>query len=319
MKKQLPVILLAIACVALIFAYNTANDTIRQLRQELALSNGNFDPDDATFDSAVSKDVPIEASTAEPLDQVSTQVEDRIVAETDKPARRMMENMAKMMENPTMNKVMEAQHRGTVIALYSDLVEYLNLNKEETEYFMDLLVNRQMKQTDLAMKMMGGQLSDDEQQALQGEMKEALDAVKKEMENFLNSDEDYAEFEFYEKTMSERMMLSQMDKNLSGSDTELSDATYRQLLDIMHNERESFEFSSDLNDQENTDLSPERFSRKNLENFANDTRALNDVICRKAQAILTPEQYEAFVGSLKTFTDMQLAQMEMAAQMFGGE
>ena len=74
------------------------------------------------------------------------------------------------------------------------------------------------------------------------------------------------------KTMSERMMLSQLDQDLSGSGAELSDETYRELLGIMHDERENFNFSSDLTDQENTDISPERFSRQNLQNFANDMK-----------------------------------------------
>ena len=116
-------------------------------------------------------------------------------------------SIAKMMENQTMNKVMEASQRGTISALYSDMIEYLDLNEEETEYFMDLLVYRQMKQVDMAMKIMSGQLSDEEKEALMKGVEEVQGIVTDEMKKFLNNDEDFAEFEYFEKTMSERMML----------------------------------------------------------------------------------------------------------------
>ena len=183
---------------------------------------------------------------------------------------------------------------------------------------MGLLMYRQMKQVDLAMKMMSGTLSDEEKQTLTGEIEQAQAAVKEEMEKFLNNPDDFAEWEFYEKTVGERMMLSQMDQDLAASDATLSDKTYRELLGMMHAEKENFDFTSDLGDSENMDMSAQRFSKDNLQNFANDIQRLNDSISQKAQGILTPEQYEAFVSSLKATTDMQLSQLEMAAQMFGG-
>lgn len=317
MNKQLPAILLGIVCVVLLVAYINTNNTVKELRAELAALTNQSAPAAADEDTTGTAD---QKSLAETTGDADEQVaSEEPAAESGKDGgRRMMENMAKMMDNPTMNKVMEASQRGAVGALYTDLIEYLGLNAEETKYFMDLLMYRQMKQVDASMKMMSGSLSDEEREVLQEEMKQAAETVKEEMEKFLNSDEDYAEFEFYEKTMGERMMLSQMDKDLTGSGSELSDSTYRELLGIMHDERESFDFTSDLHDQENTDLSAERFSNDNVQNFARDVESLNDAIIEKAQAILTPEQFDAFVDSLKTFTEMQMAQLEMASQMFGG-
>ena len=231
--------------------------------------------------------------------------------------RRMMKSMAKMMDNPTMNKVMEASQRGAVGALYSDLMEYLDLNREETEYFMDLLMFRQMENVELGMKMMSGELSDEEKKVLTDGIKEAGEIVKERMETFLNNPEDFAEWEFYEKTMGERMMLSQVDQKLSAADATLSDEAYRELLGMMHEEKNSFQFTSNLHDDKNMDLSAERFSTENLQNFANDIERLNENITQRAQGMLTPEQFSAFSESLKTTTEMQQAQLEMAKQMFG--
>jgi hypothetical protein len=317
MKKQIPVILLAIVCIALAIALVNSrkeNARIEKLSAEsmAALKNpGVAEP--ATEIEAPVAAVKAEASVENPP------LEESVPAEEEESAgRRMMSSMAKMMENPTMNKVMEASQRGAIGALYADLIEYLGLNAEEQKYFMDLLMYRQMQQMDLGMKMVGGTLSEEEKQKMIEELKEADETTKSEMEKFLNSAEDFEEFEFYEKTMGERMMLSSMDQKLAGTDAALSDETYREVLDMMHEEKKNFDFSSDLHDEKNTDLSPERFSKDNLDSFSADMDKLNQQILAQAQDMLTAEQMKAFEEAIKTTSEMQKAQLEMAAQMFGG-
>lgn len=317
MKNQIPAIVLAFACTVLAFALYYSRQENTSLRREIASLTALWDQ--ISTPSAV----PEKSGSEAPLPEneaakaaVLTTVPD--VNEDDPAGRRIMSSMAKMMENPAMNKMMEASQRGAVGALYSDLIEYLKLNAEETDYFMDLLMYRQMKQMDLAVKVMSGNLSEEEKQQMTAEMKAAAELVKTEMKAFLNNDEDYAEFEFYEQTMGERMMLSQMDQRLAGTDASLSDETYRELLGMMHHEREAFPFSSDLSDQEKMDLGPERFSKENLDRFAQDNEALYRIIIGKAQSLLTPEQLKAFEEAINTAIEMQRAQLEMATRMFGG-
>ena len=54
MKKQLPVILLGIACLALLFAYTNANKTIEQLRSEVTQLKGASGDNDVASDSVES-------------------------------------------------------------------------------------------------------------------------------------------------------------------------------------------------------------------------------------------------------------------------
>jgi hypothetical protein len=314
MKKQGPAIVLAIACIVLLFAYANSNKMVNQLREEIAQLQATDAP--SMSDQDAERSLAEQTGTVVQIAEIIPDNEG--TEENDPRGRLMMENMAKMMENPTMNKVMEASQRGAIGALYTDLIDYLNLDENQEKYFMDLLMYRQMKQVDLAMKMMSGGLTDEEKQSLTDEVAAASDTVKEEMEKFLNNPEDYAEWEFYEKTVGERMMLSQMDQDLAASDAPLSDETYRDLLGMMHDERESFDFTGDLHDQENMDISAERFSDENLQSYANDIQQLNESISRRAETLLTPEQLAAFINALKTTTDMQLAQLEMAKQMFGG-
>ena len=232
----------------------------------------------------------------------------------------MMSNLSKMMENPTMNKVMESSQRGALNALYGDLIESFEFTGDEGDYFMDLLMSRQMKQLDFGMKMMGGKMSDEEKAKMGEELKEIGETVKTEMNKFLNDADDYAEFEFYEKTMGERMMLSQMTQKLDASDAALSDETYRELLGMMHDERKNYDFKSDLHDNENMDMSAERFSEESLQQFSDDMDELNRNVLGKAEGMLTAEQLSAFQESVQAIVEMQKSQMEMAANMFrGGE
>ena len=319
MKKQVPAIVLAFACIVLVIAYIDSKKAVTQLQDEIAQLKAAKETSEPGIDNASTSTEPAIAELAESARPVvSVEPIESPAEDTRTSGRRMMENMARMMENPTMNKVMEASQRGAIGALYTDLIDYLNLDADEEKYFMDLLMYRQMKQVDLAMKMMSGGMTAEEKQTLTDEVAAAADTVKEEMEKFLNNPEDYAEWEFYEKTVGERMMLSQMDQDLAASDASLSDETYRDLLGMMHDEKENFDFTSDLSDQENMDMSAERFSDENLQSFANDIQQLNESISRRAESLLTPEQFAVFINSLKTTTDMQLAQLEMAKQMFGG-
>lgn len=234
--------------------------------------------------------------------------------------KRVMGSMAKMMmENPTMNKVMEASQRGALSALYVDLIDFLELNPEETKYFMDLLMHRQMKNVEAAMQIMGGQLSPEERLALREEMNVAGEEVEAEMKTFLNNPEDYEEFQFYEKTIGERMILSQVDAKLAGTENALPDDTYREVLEIMHEERQNFTFSDDLGDQKNTDYSADRFSQENIDRYIEETLRLGEQIDARLSQLLTPEQMDAYHESGKAMLDMHIGQLHQAKQMFGGK
>jgi len=315
MKKQIPTIILAIGCIVLAATLFKTKGENSQLREELSLSRTVA----AEPGKAIAKAETVAEASPGATNQSATAFAEPEAAENQKESnRRMMSSIAKMMEdNPTINKMVEASQRGAIGALYSDLIEYLDLDAEETKYFMDLLMYRQMKNVDVHMKMMSGDLTEEEKAALMEEVKLANETTQEEMEKFLNDPEDFAESEFYEDTIGERMMLSQMDQMLG--DAALSEETYREVLEIMHDERESFDWSTDLHDNENRDLSPERFSEENIQQHIADTKAAGELMDRRMQEILTPEQLAAWRQSGLAMQDMMIAQMQQAGQMFGGE
>lgn len=229
--------------------------------------------------------------------------------------QRIMTSMANMRENPTINKMIEASQRGTIGALYEDMLDYLNLSPDETKYFMDLLMYRQMEQVDFGMKLMSGQLTEEKREQMAVHLAEVHKEMLAQMKTFLNSTEDYEEFRFYEKTIGERMALSQLDQKLAELDQPLSDDAYRNLLDVMHRERESYPWSTDLHEEHSTDVSAQRFSEENMKKHTDDIMLLNESIYAQASRLLTPEQFQAFKTSLQATTDMQLAQFLMVGQL----
>ena len=162
MKKQIPVIIMAIISAVLAVALYSAKQQIARLEQQIADLSASQIANAAPSSTATVEAAP--ASTVKTAEESGSEPKPTPEKEEESANRRLMKNIAKMMDNPTMNKVMEASQRGVVGALYADLIDVLDLNEEETKYFMDLLMFRQMTQADLGMKMMSGTLTAEEKE-----------------------------------------------------------------------------------------------------------------------------------------------------------
>lgn len=320
MKKQIPALLLAVIVIVLALAVNSTRRENAQLKEQILELT--ITPQESllpTPNSSFASSAPIvpaepSAETTPALAETETTSQEQENATR----RRMMKNLAQMMEdNPTMNKIVEASQRGVMGALYGDMIEYLGLEADEEEYFMELLMYRQMANVDAHMKMGSGSLSEEEKQSLMDKAKLASETMKEKMEEFLNNPADFDEFTYYEDTIGERMMLSQMDQKL-GEDA-LSEEAYNEVLSIMHGERENYDWSTDLHDNESTDMSAERFSQDNINKHIADMKTMGDQMDRRMQEILTPEQLAAWRESGTAMQALMEGQLMQANQMFGDE
>jgi hypothetical protein len=232
--------------------------------------------------------------------------------------QRVMRDFAKMLENPQLNEVMQASQRATLEVLYKDLFADYQLSADEQKHFMDLLMARQMFRVETSMKMMGGNNDAAEMKALADEMQSYDQVVKTEIDTFLNNRDDVAAFEYFEKTMGERMALSGLKAELAKAQTPLTDQTQRQLIDIMARQKAAHRFQSDLADETNYNLNASRFSPDNINALEQDLTTVHAAIAVEAQALLTAEQHAAFTRTLQQMRQMQISQMKMAANMFAG-
>ncbi|MDQ8198282.1 hypothetical protein QEH56_09000 [Pelagicoccus enzymogenes] len=229
---------------------------------------------------------------------------------------RIIRDFSKIMDNPQANEMMQASQRATLEVMYKDLLDAFEFTPEERIHFMDLMMARQMFRVETSMKMMGGASGADEMKLLGQEMKEYDELVKSEVETFLNDDKDAGEFAFYEKTLAERMSLSGFKKSLQTAGRPIGSETERSLLQIMAEQKSAFDFSSDLAEEPNYDLGPDRFSPENIENLESDMQSLHALIAEEAESLLDNEQLAALIQSLEAMREMQLSQLRMAANMF---
>jgi hypothetical protein len=320
MIKKLPLVLLAITCVALAVALQSQRKQNARLAGKIAdMEAGLHEPAETGSSAAAERDHTEHAQATMEEDAAALEGGPATVSESEEEnTKRVMRDMAKTIEeNPTINKMVEMSQRGAMGALYGDMIEYLGLDAEETEYFMELLMYRQMAHVDAHMKMMSGSLTDEEQQALQDKLGQVSETMRAEMENFLNDQEDFEEFEYYEETIGERMVLSQMDQQLG--EAALPDETYRDVLAIMYEERSSYNWSTDLHDSEIRDLSPERFSQENIQKHIADMRAVGELMDMRMQEILTPEQLAAWRDSGLAMQALVEGQLIQANQMYSDE
>ncbi len=229
---------------------------------------------------------------------------------------RMMRNFSNMMENPGFNKIMVASQKATLEVMYEGLIDHLVLDEKEEKYFVDLLLSRQMKMVEHSMNLMSGDVTGEDRKKAQEEMKAYAEEIKGEVEYFLNDDADIAEWQFYEKTMEERMALTGVEQQLGQVGLPLEEGQSRQLIETMLAEKEAFDFSNDLHDNQSADTSAERFSQENIEAWSNDIEELDTIIAGRVEDILSPEQLDVFKRSQSQMRELKTSQMNMAAQMF---
>ena len=240
-----------------------------------------------------------------------------VATENPKPnatKRGQRELLATMAKNPTINKAREAAQRGAIESMYEDFIDYLKLSPEESEFFVDLLMSRQMGLLNL---MSAGDIPSEKREAMTEQLLVTDSIFRKQMEQFLNNSDDFDEWIYFEKTIGERMMLSQMDQDLYGTEAALSDESYKSVLEMMYVEKSKI-YSDDFYDPTNMDYSPERFSKEKLLAYADETTQLNKEILTKAEQMLSEQQFASFSLSLKNTTQFQLLQLRQLARLIGG-
>ena len=316
MKTKLLCTLLTVSLIALLFYAFQQGSRISELEAQLAAHEQQAAPVQAPKSPP---EKPLKAQTEptapKPIEQAKMQATELA---NEKPEQtRVIRDLSNMMDNPQMNEMVQASQRATLEVMYKDLLDSYDFSPEEREHFMDLLMARQMFRVETSMKMMGGASEPDEMTLLSTEMKEFDQQVKGEIETFLNNDADVEAFQFFEKTIGERMSLSGFKSTVAEAGKPISAAEERQLLEMMVDQKDAYEFSSDLHDQENYDMGPDRFSPQNIDSFENDLSELHAIIAEEAHSLLDPEQLVALVEALENMRNLQLSQLRMAANMFG--
>jgi len=233
-----------------------------------------------------------------------------------------LHSISAMLKDPKMREMMKAQQKaviGPMIAKqYGDLFTQLNLTPDQQANLKDLIEKRMLAGADAGVSMMDDSIDASQRADLVKQIKTQTDEVDSEIKEALG-DQNYQAFQAYEKTVPDRMNVSQFNDQFAGTSSALSADQQTQLIQAMSDARNNFNWTSGLNQQNpgaNGDVAS-LLTDENIDKFTQEREQFDDQFLARAQQILTPEQLQAFKAFQATQRQMQIMGMKMAKQMLG--
>jgi len=215
----------------------------------------------------------------------------------------------KMWDNPAGKSMMNQGVKMAVAMMYQDFIDGLDLNKEETEYFKNLLGKEMAAQQELGMKMLSATPA--EQQALGEELAKQGRDQEEEIKKFLNSGEDYENYTDYKNRLPERQQLDGIRTTMSSKGVPLDEETETRLVDAMYRARTE----SKSPDFSGPDGIQEMMKGNMVETFEKSWASQQETLRAEAAKILNEAQMTAFQEYQQQAKEMQLMGLKMAEKM----
>ena len=227
--------------------------------------------------------------------------------------------MVEMLKSPEGKEMMKANMRAmglSVARSYAKLFGDLHLTPEQSAAMKDLLVNKTMAGADMITAAMSGQADPAQLQAQAVQVKEAQAALEDQIKQLLG-DDNYAQYQAYGKTLSERMVITQFSDQLAGGPKAVPPEQEQQLFDAMVEERQNFKFTTDFSDPSKLqgDVAS-YYTEANKQRYLQELDQLSQRYLARAQSILSPDQLGAFQTSLASQQAMQAASVTVGAKLF---
>jgi hypothetical protein len=229
--------------------------------------------------------------------------------------KEMGDMLGKMMKDPSMREMMRSQQKAAINMMYGGLLKEMKLSPDEKEKLMGILTEAQMKNIENAQGMFGGEKEDETQdtQKLLEEAKKQSDAAIKE----LLGEERFTQFRDYQKNITERMQLDQLQTRLEGENLPLQESQKAQLLQAMKEERAAVPpvIPSDAT-QLPKDLKG-LMTAENVDKQLEWMDGYNRRVLDRAAQFLTPEQLQSYRDYQEQQSALQKMGLKMAKEMFG--
>ncbi|MGL4400959.1 MAG: hypothetical protein ACRCXD_13900 [Luteolibacter sp.] len=218
-----------------------------------------------------------------------------------------------MWDNPAGKSMMNQGAKMAVAVMYQEFIDGLNLTKEESDYFKNLLGKEVSDQQELGMKMLGATKA--EQTTLVKELEKRASESEAEIKKFLNSEEDIKAFTDYKNHLPERQQLDGIRTAMSAGGVPLDSETETKLVDAMYRSRTEANLP-DLSGQKGL----EELAKGNImETFEKSWDVQQQALQAETSRILNEAQQKAFHDYQKQAKEMQLMGLKMAEQMMGGK
>jgi cell division protein FtsL len=326
--KNLIIALLAIATLTFAGLYTHERNLARQAQNDVTTLNQNVVEMQTRLDEqehqagSLQKHLETTRATAIAKADEITQLQQVITNQTTTPTNEG-NVFGEMLKSPEMKKMIQTQQQNVLGPMieknYASFFSGLQLTPEQSTALKDLIVKRSLVDANMGVSLLGGGMDGDKRKELMDQAKSEKDGINDQIKQFLGGD-NYTQFESYEKTIPDRMMLNSY-KDVQGQGAgALTPDQEQQLLQAMGEERQKFKFTTDFSDQSkfNGDFSS-MFTEDKITQFQTEREQLDKYYLQRAQGILTQDQLGPFEKFLTSQRDMQSVGMKMAAKMFGGK
>ena len=229
--------------------------------------------------------------------------------------------IAEMFKSQEMRDLIKSQQKialsGLVDKNYADFFGSLGLPADKSAALKDLILKKSLIGAQAGVSLMAGDMDAEKRQEVIKQSKADTDEVDKQIKEFLG-DTSYPQFQTYEKTMPDRMVVNMFKEQQASGPGALTPEQESQLLQAMSQERQNFKFTTDFTDQSKVSNDPAAFfTEEKITRFQEESTQLQDHYLSRATSILGPEQVESFQKFLVGQREMQNAGMKMAMQLFG--
>jgi len=228
--------------------------------------------------------------------------------------------LANMFKSPEMKELVKTQQKtmfsGVIDKSYGAYFNGLQMTPEQATNLKDLFMKKSMVDANLGLSMLGGDTDAAARKEMMDQAKAEKDSIDAEIKQFLG-DQNFEQFQAYEKTIPERMSLSMYkDQHTSGPGA-LTPDQEEKLVQMMSEERRNFKFTTDFNDQSkmNEDFAT-MLTEEKINQFQVEREQLDKQYMARAKTMLTAEQIPSFEQFLEGQRNMQSAAMKMAGKMF---
>ena len=228
----------------------------------------------------------------------------------------MGEMLEKMMKDPAMKEMIRSQQKTMMKSMYGGLFKELNLSAEQQKQFSDLLLDSQMSVVESA-----GDLSKGEGEARTNAVNAIAEKQKATQAQIkaLLGDENYAKYEDYQKTVQDRMVLSQFQQQAAGTETALRDEQMQGLIALIKEERARTSPVIDDDPSKTAENLQKVFNSELFEKQMQWQEDLNKRVLSRAGGLLTPEQLKEYAEFQESQYNMMRMGMKMAREMFKGK
>ncbi len=215
----------------------------------------------------------------------------------------------KMWDNPAGKSMMTQGVKIAVGMMYQDFIDGLDLSKDETDYFKDLLGKEMAAQQEIGMKMLGA--NPEERKTLAEEITQRSKEAEEEIQKFLNSEEDFQQYKDYKSRLPERQQLDGIRATMSAKGLDLAPETEDRLVDAMHQVRTQ----SKAPDFSGPGALEEMAKGNMVESYEKNWASQQETLSAEVSKILTSEQLAAFQEYQQQAKEMQLMGLKMAEKM----